>query len=561
MQYEKNLKRNYIKDPLKYGECPLYEDLYFLYITCNLTYKEIAPYFNAKVSTIRRYIKKLNIVKSTAQKVETIKRITYEKYGDTSYSRIQEYKDKYKATCLKKYGVDNPNKIKAIREKIEKTNIEKYGFKVASKNNEVKEKARQTFQNKYGRDYFVCTDEFKEKCKDTCLRKYNSEFAIQNEIVKEKVKQSNLNRFNVPWVLMNNEIKQKSIETNLKKFGTTNISTAHIPTDNLKIFNDPELLLEYIKQFEVQDLNEIANSLGVSYDGLVKKLHQLQIWDKIEHKINIGETQLKSLFPEFEKTRQILKPYEIDLFNPNLNLGIEFNGTYWHSEIFKTSTYHQDKSILAKNKNIFLYHIFEYEWKDPRKKSIIISQLNNLTHKNSLKIGARKCNIQELPNNICQTFLNTNHLQGKDQSSIRLGLIFQDELISVMTFCRPRFSKKYQWELSRFCNCKNTTIIGGASKLFNYFITTYNPKSIISYSNFAKTRGTIYSTLGFKFEKLTNPNYVWFNHRETLSRYQCQKHKLTEFKDFGTTENEIMHNRGFLKLYDCGNYVWSWFSK
>lgn len=129
MQYEKNLKRNYVKDPLKYGEYPLYEDLYFfLYITCNLTYKEIVPYFNAKVSTIRRYIKKLNIIKS----MELMKNMDILPILD--YKNVKINTNQY----VKKYGVDNPNKIKAIREKIEKTNIEKYGFKVASKNNDVK---------------------------------------------------------------------------------------------------------------------------------------------------------------------------------------------------------------------------------------------------------------------------------------------------------------------------------------------------------------------------------------------------------------------------------------
>jgi hypothetical protein len=127
-----------------------------------------------------------------------------------------------------------------------------------------------------------------------------------------------------------------------------------------------------------------------------------------------------------------------------------------------------------------------------------------------------------------------------------------------MTFCKPRFTGKYDWELSRFCNKLNTTICGAASKLFKYFIQNYTPKSIISYSNFSKTKGNVYPKLGFNYEGISSPNYIWFRRQEILSRYQYQKHKLSEYSEFGNTESEIMHNRGYLKLYDCGNFIWSW---
>ena len=127
-----------------------------------------------------------------------------------------------------------------------------------------------------------------------------------------------------------------------------------------------------------------------------------------------------------------------------------------------------------------------------------------------------------------------------------------------MTFVKPRFNKKYEWELSRFCSKNNCNVIGGASKLFKYFIDNYNPQSIISYSNIAHTKGKLYETLGFNFDSISEPNYVWSNGHKVLSRYQCQKHRLIQEGYEGNTESEIMHNMGYSKLYDCGNKVWVW---
>lgn len=559
MKYSDKLKRDYQKDPLKYGECPLYEDLYFLYVDCNLTYEEVGEYFNnMKPCSVKARIKKLGIEKPLKLKVECIKRKTFEKYGETSYSRLQEYKDRTRQTCLEKYGVTNANKTKEVRDKIKQTNLKKYGTEVASKNDQVKEKTKSTCLKKYGVDAYTQTDEFKEKSKQTNLKRYNVEFASQSEQFQNQVKKTNMEKYNVPYALMSNEIIQKGKQTCLEKWGTSNISTKHIDPKVLEIINDKDKLFEYINKFEIKDTYEIAKTLGITYDGLKKKLQALNLWDTFPHKITHAETELKQLFPDFEKTKQVIPPYEIDLYNNTHKLGIEYNGLYWHSELFKDKYYHRDKSKLAAKKDVFLYHIYEHEWINNRQKPIIISQLNNLIGKNTQKIGARKCIIQEIKAKDSNNFLEINHLQGKDNASICIGLFYKNELVSLMTFCKPRFTDKYEWELSRFCNKLNTSVCGGASKLFNYFLKTYQPNSIISYSNSNKTKGNIYRILGFEFKDQTPPNYIWFKGLKVLSRYQCQKHKLTEYFDLGNTEDEIMHNRGFLKLYDCGNLSWIW---
>ena len=260
------------------------------------------------------------------------------------------------------------------------------------------------------------------------------------------------------------------------------------------------------------------------------------------------------------KSNVYLYGHQIDIYFPEKKIGIEFNGSYWHCELYKKRKYHYEKSYIYEKNNIFIYHIFGYEWDDIFLQDKIINQLNNLLSLNDTKIYARKCIIKEVNNQEKKQFLDTNHLQGNDKASIKLGLYYENELVSLMTFCKPRFNKKYEWELSRFCCKANCSVIGGASKLFKYFINGYKPKNIISYSDIAKTKGNLYSILGFKLEHIAEPNYVWWSNNKNIikTRYECQKYKLLSKGYIGNSENEIMHNLKYYKIYDCGNKVWVW---
>ena len=61
-------------------------------------------------------------------------------------------------------------------------------------------------------------------------------------------------------------------------------------------------------------------------------------------------------------TRKVISPFELDIYLPDINLAIEYNGAYWHSlEKGLSKNYHLDKSIICKNKNIRLIHIYGFE--------------------------------------------------------------------------------------------------------------------------------------------------------------------------------------------------------
>jgi hypothetical protein len=94
---------------------------------------------------------------------------------------------------------------------------------------------------------------------------------------------------------------------------------------------------------------------------------------------------------------------EIDIYLPDLKLGFEFNGIWWHNEINKMKNYHLDKTELCENQGIKLIHIYEDDWN--YKKEIVKSRILNLLGKITNKIYARKCIIKEVENNSHREFL------------------------------------------------------------------------------------------------------------------------------------------------------------
>ena len=115
--------------------------------------------------------------------------------------------------------------------------------------------------------------------------------------------------------------------------------------------------------------------------------------------------------------------------------------------------------------------MFENEWK--LKQDIVKSRLKNLLGVYDKVIYARKCEVREVPSKESILFQEDNHLQGAVNAKVNLGLYFNGELISLMTFGKCRFDKKHEWEMLRFCSKLGYHIVGGAGKLLKHFEKTY----------------------------------------------------------------------------------------
>jgi hypothetical protein len=423
----------------------------------------------------------------------------------------------------------------------------------------------------YGKKYFVQTDDFIKKLKNTKLNRYGNE----NYVNVEKAKKTNLKKYGVDNPLKNDIIKQKIKNTNFKKYKTSNFSK----TKEFKQVHFKKVL---------QRLMEIDNITPLfdfdTYDGVKNKKYKFKCKSCnsiFERNIDNGSypicycsnkhyeneiiEYIKSITDEniIIHDRTILCPKELDIYIPTKKIAIEFNGNYWHSETVggKDKNYHLNKTELCNQKNIRLIHIFEDEWIS--KKEIVKNKLKHILNKNTEKIYARKCEIKEVSSNIKNIFLENHHIQGQDKSKIKLGLFYNNELISVMTFGCMRISlgNKHidnEFELIRYAS--SIQCVGGASKLLNYFIKIYNPKKITSYADLRFSDGNLYKKLGFNLIKITSPNYWYFNlnqknkKREHRFKYRKQElPKLLNYYDDNLTEYQNMLNNGYDRIWDCGN--------
>ena len=261
--------------------------------------------------------------------------------------------------------------------------------------------------------------------------------------------------------------------------------------------------------------------------------------------------------------RKILNGKEIDIYIEERNLAIEFNGIYWHSELQgKNKKYHLDKKNKAQEKDIDLIHIFEHFFKN--KPEIVFSRIKNLLGKNDRKIYARKCVLKKVDKKTKSKFLIDNHLQGNCGSNFDIGLFYNDELVSLMSFCKKRKSlgnthTDGHYELARFCNILNTSVVGGASKLLSFFEKEKNPSSLVSYADRNWSTGTLYKKIGFNFVRFSNPNYWYFKQMNVYHRYNFAKHMLKKkLKTFDKSQTEWynMKENEWDRFWDCGNIVY-----
>jgi ribosomal protein S27E len=267
---------------------------------------------------------------------------------------------------------------------------------------------------------------------------------------------------------------------------------------------------------------------------------------------------LKSINENIElKNRKILSPKEIDIFVPRCNIGIEYNGLYWHSEVYKDKHYHLKKTQESFKKNVMLIHIFEDEWVNS--KEIVKSKIKSLLGKTNKKFYARKCTAKEIDSKTANTFLNENHLQGAGRSNVRIGLYCNDQLVSVMTFLKGDISKRLtDWELNRFCSKIDTSVVGAAGKLFNNFIKKYKPETVVSFSDRRWSKDvdqSVYKKIGFEYAYCSPPNY-WYIQPNCVKRFS--RYSLRKPADSTMSELQLRESQGYLRIYDCGSSKWIW---
>lgn len=457
-----------------------------------------------------------------------------------SYDKTMSENSLFCSNKCKLNSDSNPFKNKKIQEKIRQKWFKKYGVYNPGQSIELIQKRKETCIKKYGVSNPCNSKEIKEKIKKTINEKYNGSQWNNKEIRKKMIR----GRFNTTYQKLVERYKKQNIQPLFMK--EQFIGTNHrYKWKCTKCGNE----------FQAVYHNGIINSRCF-------KCHPRIVKYTSSYQKEIYEFLKKYNIEIIKNDKKLISPNELDLVIPQKKIAIQFNGSYWHSNNIKEKYYHVKKTQKCQNIGYKLIHIFEYDWRDANKKKIIKEKLKAILNIEQSTIYARKCIIDDNVYEFKKTFLNENHIQGNDSSSICLGLRFNNQLVAIMTFGKPRFNKKFKWELMRYATKSGYRILGGAGKLLSYFRKKYQG-NIITYADRKYSNGNMYQKLGFKFQYNTEPNYVWINSNKKqfiLNRYKTQKNKLNKLlKNFDSNKTEVenMQNNGFYQVFDAGNKVYS----
>ena len=416
---------------------------------------------------------------------------------------------------------------------------------------------------------------FNKYCSDVCRKKNNNkiktpELSDYDWLYQRRVIER-LSHTDIGNIL---GISQFPVRNALNSFGL-NEENYHESNSYAKIKLRDKEWLEKEHNENHRKCEEIAEDLGVSKSTVSVYLAKHGI---VANKVNSYSRKIKKTSKQEKEiaefltsigvknielnNRTVLNGFEIDLFLPDLNIGIEHQGLYSHAykpyEVEfarqKGKKYHRSKFILANEKGVQLIQIFGDQWQFQKDivKSVISSKVGV-----TKKIYARNCSIGVVPNGIKNSFLDKNHLQGADRSSIRYGLYHENNLVALMTFNKTRYSKEFDWELCRYCSLLGVTVVGGFSKLLKYFRRNHTG-SIISYSDCMWSNGEAYQKNGFELIRENDAGYFYVtpDKLRRLHRNNFRKKNIAEEGD-NRTEEEIMYDNGYMKIFDAGNKVWA----
>lgn len=461
----------------------------------------------------------------------------------------QKSREKSKKTLLLRYGVDHNSKLGGFLDKRKNSNLQKYGVEHYTN----RDKAKQTKLDRHGDENY----NNKSKIKETMLSKYGVSAFSQSPLFKTKL----IEKYGVEHPLHTPKNKQRMYSKVISRL--TNI---------IPLFNENDYDGVHAKMYPFKCNTCKTQFEAALDDGKIPICRSCNPLTKTKSKCEYEIIDwLNSIYNGtiIHGDKTVLLGKELDIYLPDKKLAIEINGLYYHSEISgkKNKHYHLNKTKHCNRLGITLIHVLDIEWSNKQDivKSIIY---NKVTGGGVRHIHGRICTIQELTPAVCNEFLNRNHIQREDTSSVRIGLFYGEELVSVLTFGKNRFNKETDWEMYRYCIVLGANVRGGLEKMFKYFVKKYEPNGILSFADRRYFTGESYGRVGFKLVSITPPNYHYFkvNNHTTIfsSRNRFQKHKLSkllENVDPNLTEWQNMQLNGYDRIWDCGNTKWVWYKQ
>ena len=462
--------------------CLVHQDDYTNHI-CPICGNLCKFYMRKKRKTVKyRYIQSCNKkecvqkVAHTPEATEKSKAKKKEKYGDENYNN----REKAKQTCEAHFGpgMDNPMKVPEIQAKAEKTNLDKYKYKATSQHPDVKAKNLETYM------------------KNHCL--FDPILVKECQPLLDQIKEG----LTLIDVYINNEYLIKFIEL-LYQFKNRLLT-----------------LTEVANIFDLERSKSVANKIYQleldKYFYIQQSKLELQFIDFLMvHKYNENI--------DFIRRKRVLntknnKLSEIDFLFSKYNIGFEINDIVSHNVKRKDSTYHYNKTLMAKDQhNIRLIHLWEWELNEtywPKISQWILHLLNY----NRVKINLHQCIIQYITKEEANTFLNQYSLTQHQTTDVCLGFYYNNELIQVIYFNLLESNLTMN-----VCTKFGYDVIENSKDIIQYYLQNSGYNYLLTYCNLDKFTGKTFEEMGFKLLKYQAPNVISQINTTTKSKqlYNC----------------------------------------
>lgn len=495
-------------------------------LVCGKPVLQVEP--SLKPDAIRCTCSKLCANKYRSQRT---KEVLLEKYGVENVSQVPEIHEKQIAGIRAK-SAQTTEKIKAVmqekyggmgtaspvlRAKIEGTMQEKYGITNPDESPEFRKKISEALKSdkviqkkiknsriKYGTDYPAQSEIVQLAMQETCMKHYGVPFSGMIPEAKEKAKRTCEELYGVPYALLTEKARRNAVASLAKNPKGYRISKLNLRFE------------EFFKEKGIELEREFYLERSKSADFRVA-----------------GTDVLIEIDPAYTHS---------DL--PN----------HWNSEGLPPSA-QLDRTELIESKGYRCVHVFD--WDDWDKIAAMFTPKQT--------IYARNCILESIKPEVANKFLDQFHLQNHVRGTkFAYGLYYNDTLVSVMTFGKPRYNKNYEWELLRLCSHADYRITGGAARMFSQFIKDANPSSVISYCDRAKFKGEVYNQLGFSLHHVSDPAKVWVH--QDKKGYITDNYLRTQGFDRifntnygkGTSNEALIIRKGYRSVYDCGQLVFEW---
>lgn len=266
--------------------------------------------------------------------------------------------------------------------------------------------------------------------------------------------------------------------------------------------------------------------------------------------------------------------WELDFYLPDYQIGIEINPSYTHNSnhirknkygTTKAKDYHFNKYVSARDQNIRLIQLFEYDLYGKNLEKFTFPKLKSILNIDTTFVHTNNVIIEPCHNpKVIKKFLKQNQAKTDvtGDCTYILKLATTNEVIGMFELS---YLHNNTWKLLNVLVKQNYWIDGYLDKILDYINQLpFNIKQLLTYTDNNWTCGNKFKQTGWKFIHETGPNVKFVSPDNPIDFYTDKDIPIKILNDdtfLNAIETELNHQldnkKGYDIIYTCGYKLWS----